>query len=269
MRFMVGQDPRDDLISEGFVSADTPFGPALESFLEGCNTGKQKYGINGGIIQTSQRAALKKEMYMCVHFMLEQLKERFPEEDMRVYKLIRVVDPRLRRRPELSGMLHSECVKMLLHYFEIPLFGFVDASEVLRGHSAYMFSVDVADLVKECFVLDKNGDHDESQIYKFYYELYNSGKFSEWVKFALFCLIMATGNAISERGFSAMSAAHTKSRSELGIKHVLGAMLAQFNGASYNAFFKDIENQSKKEGKKWWGYVDKAVSLSATATAIN
>ena len=39
-----------------------------------------------------QRAALKKEMYMCAHFMLEQLKERFPEEDMRVYKLIRVVD---------------------------------------------------------------------------------------------------------------------------------------------------------------------------------
>ena len=76
---------------------------------------------------------------------------------------------------------------------------------------------------------------------------------------------MATGNAISERGFSAMSAAHTKSRSELGIKHVLGAMLAQFNGASYNAFFKDIESQSKEEGKKWWGYVDKAVSLSATA----
>ncbi len=75
MRFMVGQDPRDDLISEGFVSADTPFGPALESFLEGCNTGKHKYGINGGIIHTSQRAALKKEMYMCVHFMLDQLSE--------------------------------------------------------------------------------------------------------------------------------------------------------------------------------------------------
>jgi hypothetical protein len=67
MRFMVGQDPRDDLIFEGFVSTDTPFGPPLESFLEGCNTGKHKYGINGGIIQTSQRAALKKEMYMCVH----------------------------------------------------------------------------------------------------------------------------------------------------------------------------------------------------------
>ena len=110
-----------------------------------------------------------------------------------------------------------------------------------------MFSVDVADLVKECFVIDKNGDHDESQIYKFYYE----------------------------RGFSAMSAANAlilaKSRSKLGIsiKHILGAMLAQFNGASYSALFKDIENQSKKEGKKWWGYVDKAVSLSATATAIN
>ncbi len=107
----------------------------------------------------------------------------------------------------------------------------------------------------------KNGDHDESQIYKFYYELYNSGKFSEWVKFALFCLIMATGNAISERGFSAMSAAHTKSRSELGIQHVLGAMLAQFNGASYNAFFKDIESQSKEEGKKSVGHCNELMYL--------
>jgi hypothetical protein len=46
---------------------------------------------------------------------------------------------------------------MLLHYFEIPLLGFVvvDSSKILRSHSAYMFSVDVADLVKECFVLDK------------------------------------------------------------------------------------------------------------------
>ncbi len=62
MRFMVGQEPRDDLFSESLVSADTPFGPALESFLEGCNTRKHKYGNNGGIIKQSQRAALKKNV---------------------------------------------------------------------------------------------------------------------------------------------------------------------------------------------------------------
>jgi hypothetical protein len=50
-------------------------------------------------------------------------------------------------------------------------------------------------------------------IYEFYHELAGLGDGThEWCKFALFLLITATGSAISECGFSAMSAVHGKSK---------------------------------------------------------
>jgi hypothetical protein len=56
-------------------------------------------------------------------------------------------------------------------------------------------------------VLGANGNHAEEQIYECYYELAKlGGETCEWCKFSLFCLIVATGNAISERGLSAMAA---------------------------------------------------------------
>jgi hypothetical protein len=73
----------------------------------------------------------------------------------------------------------------------------------------------------------------------------------------LFCLIVATGNAISERGFSAMAAVHGKSRSELAPPHVLASMLVVFNGASYKGFCEQTNKGSISQGKKWWGYVDR------------
>jgi hypothetical protein len=42
-----------------------------------------------------------------------------------------------------------------------------------------------------------------------------------WALFALFVLVFPTGNAISERGFSAMGAGHSKQRSELGHAHAV------------------------------------------------
>jgi hypothetical protein len=39
-----------------------------------------------------------------------------------------------------------------------------------------------------------------------------------------------TGNAISERGFSAMGAAHSKQRSELGYAQVFAHLMIGFNG---------------------------------------
>ncbi len=95
-------------------------------------------------------------------------------------------------------------------------------------------SVNVTDLVCQHFILlDANGNHKEDIIYDFYYDVLQlGGDTREWAKFAVFCLILATGNAISERGFSAMANVHTKLRSELGLDHVFGGMLAAFNGPS-------------------------------------
>ena len=50
LRFMVGQEPRDDVMSTADLDAETPFGPATESFFCGSRTGKHNYGENGGVL---------------------------------------------------------------------------------------------------------------------------------------------------------------------------------------------------------------------------
>ena len=54
-----------------------------------------------------------------------------------------------------------------------------------------------------------------------------------------------------------MNAVHGKSRSEVGLPHVLTGMLVAFNGKSYADFFEQLEKESYEQGKKWWGYVDR------------
>ena len=133
------------------------------------------YGGNGGVLNNTARAEIKEQMLLCVHFMQENLTERFPETDLHVYKLLRVVDPRLRKRPKLGKLTHGECAKGLLHIFEVPLHGFVNEKKVLASHSAFMCSPGVDDILAQCFVLDKNGNHNEENIYEFYYELAGLG----------------------------------------------------------------------------------------------
>ena len=174
-------------------------------------------------------------MYLYVHYMLDNLNARFPLPDMAIYRLVRCVDPRLRRRPKLGSKTHAECVASLLHFFDLPAHAFVDPRKVIASHKSYLVSPFVDDLQSEHFVLDDQGNQDEESIFPFYHALQSDqgGDTAEWSKFALLCLILATGNAISERGFSAMAAIHFKSRSSLGLPQVLAAMLAAFNGPSY------------------------------------
>ena len=200
LRLMIGQEPRDDMIPEAELDKDTRFGPAVESFFLGCQRGNHKYGDRGGVLNGTKVLELKLKMFLCVHFMLENLDLRFPKEDLYVYKLLRVVDPRLRRRLKLGGMTHGECVKHLLHIFEVPLYGFVDAKKVLQSHTVFLASPAVADLVLQFFVLDDNGNHNESSIYEFYYELLKlGGDTYEWAKFSLFYLIIAIRNVGSHK----------------------------------------------------------------------
>jgi hypothetical protein len=51
-----------------------------------------------------------------------------------------------------------------------------------------------------------------------------------WAFACLFLLIFPTGNAIAERGFSAMGAVHSTLRSEMGHEQVWAHMIVYFNG---------------------------------------
>ena len=92
-------------------------------------------------------------------------------------------------------------------------------------------------------------------IYKFYAELLCHRELRDWALFALFLLIFPTGNAISERGFSALNATATKGRYQLSVKEALNTMIISFNGPTYEAFRMALDEQSLAEGKNWWGFV--------------
>ena len=68
-------------------------------------------------------------------------------------------------------------------------------------------------------------------------------------------LVFPTGNAVSERGFSATGAAKTKGRSELSVKQMLAYMTIGFNGPSTAAFVGMTDVESKALQNAWWGYI--------------
>ena len=68
-------------------------------------------------------------------------------------------------------------------------------------------------------------------------------------------LLHLTCNALAERGFSAMGAAHSKNRSELSHEQVLAHILIGFNGPSLTEFKLSLNLDSKAHGTNWWGYV--------------
>ena len=76
-----------------------------------------------------------------------------------------------------------------------------------------------------------------------------------WSFFALFLLVLPTGNAISERGFSAQNATHSKQRSELSHEQTLATMMIGFNGPELPEFVNDMQRDSKSLGRDWWGFI--------------
>ncbi len=64
--------------------------------------------------------------------------------------------------------------------------------------------------------------------------------------FALFVLVFPTGNAISERGFSAMGTAHSKQRSEMGHAQVFAHLMIGFNGPTIDEFATLMNIESRQ-----------------------
>jgi hypothetical protein len=80
---------------------------------------------------------------------------------------------------------------------------------------------------------NKNGQRsvDYSLVYPYYRKLTQvMPDIKPWAMFALFVLVFPTGNAISERGFSAMAGIHTKQRSEMRREQVFAHLMIGFNG---------------------------------------
>jgi hypothetical protein len=89
---------------------------------------------------------------------------------------------------------------------------------------------------------------EHSVIYTYYKELIVTPELAAWSFFSLFLLVLPTGNAVSERGFSAEGATHTQARSELSHEQVFARMMIGFNGPGTEIFGAALERDSKALG---------------------
>jgi len=78
----------------------------------------------------------------------------------------------------------------------------------------------------------------DTDIHKFYDSLLSNSDLTHWCKFAALVLILPTGNAISESGFSIMAYTKSKYRNALGPYLLDAQLLAHANGSSVLDFSK-------------------------------
>jgi hypothetical protein len=162
---------------------------------------------------------------------------------MQYFKHMQVLDPSVVHGPLRRQLIGTDDISIvagkLVHVFEVPLHGSGLASpeDITNSFTLYRMSDACADLWKET-VKDSAGagkrgtPFDYSLIYPYYRALMQMPGLKPWALFALFVLVFPTGNAISERGFSAMGAAHSKLRSELSHAQVFAHLMIGFNGPS-------------------------------------
>jgi hypothetical protein len=103
--------------------------------------------------------------------------------------------------------------------------------EIENSFTAFRTSEVCEDLWKVHTSLNARGHNMNYAVaYTYYSALLSMPEISPWAFVCLFFLIFPTGNAVAERGVSAMGAVHSKRRSEMSHEQVLAHMMVQFNG---------------------------------------
>ena len=205
---------------------------------------------------------LKRGWHKLYAHCLREIDARFPPETMFMFRLMQVLDPSTvhgpTRRNLIGGADLSEAVRELLLIFELPwyLTGKASTEEVANSFTAFRSSeasAEIWDSYLRRQLRDKPFDH--TIVYAYYKELLPMGDLAPWCWYCLFCLVMPTGNAISERGFSAMASTHGKARSEMSHKQVFAHMMIAFNGPTVPNFAANAHLESQELGHRWWGYI--------------
>ena len=176
---------------------------------------------------------------------------------MHIFKLMQVIDPSIVHGPLRRQLIGTDdlvvVVGHLLHIFEIPVHTAEIASleEIKNSFVAFRASEFCADLWKEITkenagLRQRGKPIDYTLIYAFYRQLMQVPDLKPWALFALFVLVFPTGNAISERGFSAMGSAHSKQRSELSHDQVFAHLIIGFNGPTVAEFAAHLDIESRQ-----------------------
>ena len=247
---MVGTGPvRTELIPIASVDSDTLFGAFTNKFVRDYSGDVPITGTEGRLNRGEIRE-LKQEFYRLYAHCLKEIDARFPPENMHCFKLMQVLDPTIVHGPlarnKIGGDDLTVVVAKLVRMFEVPLHASGCASPAAVQNSFILFRASevCSDLWKEIRGV-KSFDH--CDIYAYYRQiLENIPDMKPWAIFAIFLLVFPTGNAISERGFSAMGASHTKQRSELAHAQVFAHLIIGFNGPPINEFTKLIDIESRQ-----------------------
>ena len=161
---------------------------------------------------------LKRGWYKLFAHCLEHIDDGFPPNSMQYFRLMQVLDPSIVHGPLQREKVGTDdltvVVANLLHIFEIPLHGSGLAlpEEILNSFTMFRTSNVCAELWKETvkgYARKDDKAFDYGLIYPYYRSLMQMPELKPWALFALFVLVFPTGNAISERGFSAMGAVHS------------------------------------------------------------
>ena len=252
---MVGTGPgRTALIPLNSVTVNTSFGAYANKFLLDIRDGG---AIHGTRLHEREILELKKSWHKLYAHFLQQIDARFPPENMQYFKQMQVLDPSVVHGPLRRQLIGTDDISIvagkLLHVFEVPLHGSGLASpeDIKNSFTLYRMSDACADLWKETVKDSADAGHrgkpfDYSLIYPYYRALMQMPGLKPWALFALFVLVFPTGNAISERGFSAMGAAHSKLRSELSHAQVFAHLMIGFNGPSVHDFTAQLDIESRQ-----------------------
>ena len=254
---------RSELISLDAVDINTTYGAYANKFIKD-HSGQGEYRGFGRRLDMREVVQLKKSWHKLYAHCLTQIDVRFPTENMECFKLMQVLDPSVvhgpTRRHQIGSIDLAVAVANLAFMFEVPLHSStaIDSIEDIKNSFTAFRASDVCavlwnDITKK-YINDRpirvgrtqqKTPFDYSVIYPYYKELLQMPDIKPWAFFALFILVFPTGNAISERGFSAMGATHSKQRSEMSHEQVVAHMIMGFNGPNVTEFAANVRAASK------------------------
>jgi hypothetical protein len=266
---------RTNLISLESVDVNTSFGAYANKFVQN-NIGRA--AVHGTALDDRQVLSLKKSWHKLYAHCLQQIDSRFPQENMHIFKLMQVIDPSIVHGPLRRQLIGTDdlivVVGHLLHIFEIPVHTAEIAllEEIKNSFVAFRASEFCADLWKEmkkyyAGLRQRGKPIDYTLIYPYYRQLMQMPDLKPWALFALFVLVFPTGNAISERGVSAMGSVHCKQRSELSHDQVFAHLIIGFNGPTVAEFAAQLDIESKQP-INWRLYIPKYVTTSYNSYSI-
>ena len=259
---MVGQGPaRTALIGVEEINLYTPFGAFANKFVNDNSEGR--HGLHGMSLRPNEILALKKDWHKFYKHCIEQIDARFPVSSMEMFQLLQVINPAkicgpsVTRITRIAGEDLLDVVQKLLIIFELPLRAAAayTPEEILNSFTAFRVMDRSVELWAAYARQEPNKFFNHAVVYTYYKECMDIPGLGPWSFFALFLLVLPTGNAISERGFSAQNATHSKQRSELSHDQTLATMMIGFNGPELPEFVNDMQRDSKSLGRDWWGFI--------------